>query len=416
MWADNIGEPILIMKRTILTTLLLITPMLLIHAQKKVISQARTYVKSGKELAKAEKMMSDLLADSANRSDEKIWLTLFEAVRKQYEQGNEKMYLKQAYDTASLFNTAAKMFSILESFDSIEATPDAKGKVKIKYRERHASYLNTYRPNLYNGGTFFLRKQDFPKAYQFYDAYIDCARQPLFTDYQYASRDSLLPQASYWAMYAAYKQQDVESMMKHREMAERDTLHIDFVTQYLAECSLWTGDTVSYAAMLERGFLHTPTHPFFFPRLMDYYTSIGRADSAMVTVDRMLEVDSLNQLSLFAKSTLLLNLGDNDGCIDITRRLIALNDSMPDAYCNMGLAYFNKAVAAETGGKSSRRLRSQVRELYKESLPYMEKFRQLAPEQQSKWVPVLYTIYLNLNMGPQFGEIDRLRSAMGKEK
>jgi len=129
----------------------------------------------------------------------------------------------------------------------------------------------------------------------------------------------------------------------------------------------------------------------------------------------MLQADSLNQLSLFAKSTLLLNKGDNDGCIDITRRLLALNDSMPDAYCNMGLAYFNKAVAADASGKPSRKLRRQVRELYRQSLPYMERFRQLAPEQKSKWVPVLYTIYLNLNMGQQFGEIDRIRSAMEKE-
>ena len=64
---------------------------------------------------------------------------------------------------------------------------------------------------------------------------------------------------------------------------------------------------------------------------------------------------------------------------------------------------------------ASRKLRRQVRELYRQSLPYMERFRQLAPEQKSKWVPVLYTIYLNLNMGQQFGEIDRIRSAMEKE-
>ena len=404
------------MKRLFIIFTIIVCLPLLACAQKKVIAQARTYVKSGKELAKAEKMMSELLADSANRGNEKIWLTLFEAVRKQYEQGNEKLYLKQSYDTATLFNTAAKMFTVLEAFDSIEATPDQKGRVKIKYRPRHAAYLNTYRPNLYNGGTFFLRRQDYAKAYQLYDAYIDCARQPLFTDYRYAATDSMMPQAAYWALYAAYKQHDAGRMMLHRSMAERDSLHIDFVTQYVAEASLWTGDTATYAAMLERGFLHTPTHPFFFPRLMDYYTSIGRADSAMVTVDRMLQADSLNQLSLFAKSTLLLNKGDNDGCIDICRRLLALNDSMPDAYCNMGLAYFNKAVATDASGKPSRKLRRQVRELYSQSLPYMEKFRQLAPEQKSKWVPVLYTIYLNLNMGQQFGEIDRIRSAMEKEK
>ncbi len=404
------------MKRLLIVFTITLCFPLLSHAQKKVISQARTYVKSGRDLDKAEKMMSDLLNDSANRSNEIIWLTLFEAVRKQYEQGNEKLYLKQTYDTAALFNTAAKMFTILEAFDSVEATPNQKGKVKIKYRSRHASYLNTYRRNLYSAGTFFLRRQNFSKAWQFYDTYIDCARQPLFSDYQYALNDTLMPQAAYWAMYAAYKQKDVPKVFKYQEMAERDTLHIDYITQYLAEASMWRNDTLTYAAMLERGFQHTPTHTFFFPRLMDYYNCISQTDSAMTVVDRMLEVDSLNQMALFAKGTLLLNQGDNDGCIDITQRLLALNDTMPDAYCNMGLAYFNKAVAADGGGRpsrqSSRKLRNEVRELYRKSLPYMERYRELAPDQKSKWVPVLYTLYLNLNMGPQFDDIDRIRQEM----
>ena len=38
----------------------------------------------------------------------------------------------------------------------------------------------------------------------------------------------------------------------------------------------------------------------------------------------------------------------------------------------------------------------------------MERYRQLAPDQQRKWGPVLYRIYLNLNMGRQFDEIDQL--------
>jgi hypothetical protein len=39
----------------------------------------------------------------------------------------------------------------------------------------------------------------------------------------------------------------------------------------------------------------------------------------------------------------------------------------------------------------------------------MERYRQMAPEQKAKWLPALYTIYLNLNMGKEFEEIDRLR-------
>ena len=71
-------------------------------AQKKELSQARSYIKSGKDLEKAEKLMTDLLKqDSANQTNERIYLTWFEAVTKQYEAANEKLYLKQKYDTVS---------------------------------------------------------------------------------------------------------------------------------------------------------------------------------------------------------------------------------------------------------------------------------------------------------------------------
>ncbi len=38
----------------------------------------------------------------------------------------------------------------------------------------------------------------------------------------------------------------------------------------------------------------------------------------------------------------------------------------------------------------------------------MERYRVLAPKEKDKWAPVLYRIYLNLNLGKQFDEIDHL--------
>ena len=48
------------------------------------------------------------------------------------------------------------------------------------------------------------------------------------------------------------------------------------------------------------------------------------------------------------------------------------------------------------------------REIKEINAEYMERYRQLAPRQQDKWAPALYKIYLNLNMGKQFDEIDKL--------
>lgn len=79
-------------------------------AQRKEIAQAKDNVKAGKKLAEAEASMRHLLADSANRNNDKIWLVLFDAVRKQYEALNEQMYLKQTTDTASLFDVTYRLF------------------------------------------------------------------------------------------------------------------------------------------------------------------------------------------------------------------------------------------------------------------------------------------------------------------
>ena len=38
----------------------------------------------------------------------------------------------------------------------------------------------------------------------------------------------------------------------------------------------------------------------------------------------------------------------------------------------------------------------------------MERYRELRPDEKEKWAAALYNIYLNLNMGKEFLEIDRL--------
>lgn len=382
------------------------------NAQKKAIAQARTYIKSGKDLEKAEKLMNDLLRDSANRDNQKIWLALGDAVRMQYEKGNEKLYLKQKYDTTALFNNAKKLFLIYESFDSIDALPDKKGKVQLKYRDKHAQILNAMRPNLYNGASFYLRKLDYKNAWDYYDIYLQCAEQPLFTGYNYAENDTLMKTAAYRALFCAHRMQDMDKTYKYLEMAEKDSSLLDNIWRYLAETQIYNADTTAYVATLKKGFGKYPAHPFFFPRLVDYYNMKQMPDSADLFVSNALATDSTNTLFLFAKSTILLNAQKYEECIDVTQKLMVLNDSMPEAYCNMGLAYFNQALMLDATGKRTRKKRQAVNQLYEKSLPYLEKYREMEPQQQSKWVPALYTIYLNLNMGKQFEEIDRIRENM----
>ena len=376
-----------------------------INAQKKEISQAQTYIKSGKDFDKAEQLMQTLLQKQDNRNNMKIYITLFESVRKQYEQNNENLFLRQKADTASLFTNCYKMFCIVESMDTLDAKPDKKGRVSPKYRKRNAEYLDPYRLNLFYGGAYYIRHQQYRTAFDFFKKYIDCATSPFFTGYNYLEKDKHIPEAAYWTTFCGYKMNDADRTLQYKNLALKDSTVLSFTLQYMAEAYLMKKDTTNYLSTLKVGFGFNPQFQFFFPRLIDYYTTTNQLDSAMAITDKALAVNDSNIVFRFAKSSILLNEGKYKESIDLSDSIIAKDDSLADAYFNAGTAYLNMALTLE---ESSRPRKKDINNAYKKARTYIERYRLLAPDEKDKWAPALYRIYLKLNMGKQFDEIDKL--------
>ena len=377
-------------------------------AQKKEIQTAKDQVKAGKNLDQAAASMKKLLADSANRTNRKIWTIYFDAVRKQYEQGNEKLYLKQKYDTAQLFNYTRQLFEVAFQYDSVETAPDKKGRRDFEFRKGHSDYLAHIRSNLYNGGIWFLNKKKYPDAYKFFDCYIECASQPMFKQYNYGVKDKHLPTAAYYAVYSGYKMKDPKATLHHSYEALKDTVHYNYMLQYLAETYMLEKDTVRYVASLNEGFKRVPTFPYFFPRLVEYYVVRNQLDSAMTVVNEALTVVPDSDVYLAAKSNLLLEQGKLQECIEVSKKVIEVNQKLGDPYYNAGICYFNLAVEQDKNSHNSRKVKEQVEANYKKALPYLVKYREMEPKEQGKWAFPLYTIYLNLNMGKEFDEIDKV--------
>ena len=377
-------------------------------AQKKEIQTAKDQVKAGKNLDQAAASMKKLLADSVNRTNRKIWTIYFDAVRKQYEQGNEKLYLKQKYDTAQLFNYTRQLFEVAFQYDSVETAPDKKGRRDFEFRKGHSEYLAHIRSNLYNGGIWFLNKKKYPDAYKFFDCYIECASQPMFKQHNYGEKDKHLPTAAYYAVYSGYKMKDPKATLHHSYEALKDTVHYNYMLQYLAETYMLEKDTARYVASLKEGFKRVPTFPYFFPRLVEHYVERNQLDSAMTVVNEALTVVPDSDVYLAAKSNLLLEQGKLQECIEVSKKVIEVNQKLADPYYNAGICYFNLAVEQDKNSHNSRKVKEQVEENYKKALPYLVKYRELEPKEQGKWAFPLYTIYLNLNMGKEFDEIDKV--------
>jgi len=369
-------------------------------AQRKQIGEARTYLKSGKNFDKAEKLMTNLLKDSANRENKRIYEIWFQSVQKQYDQANEKFYMKKQQDTTQFFSIVRRLFTISFRLDSLDARPDKKGKVDPELRKDLARDMMGYRNNLFNGGAFFVRKGDFKKAYDYFETYINCRRQPLFTDYDF-SEEPRMSEAAYWATYSGYRMEEPIMTLRYRDLAQNDTAKRSWTLQYVAESWKALKDDSMYVATLWKGFNDYPLSNYFFPRLMDSYQN--QPEEALKVADQALEVDSVNRLFLFAKSVVLLQLEKFSESLAYSNRVIKRYPDMAEAYYNAGTAYLNIALRMDPV-----RHKKQIKKMYQNAMPYMEKYRALTPGGEQKWAPALYRIYFNLNMGKQFDEIDKI--------
>lgn len=373
------------------------------YAQRKQIGDARTILKSGKNIEQAEKLMTDLLKDKANQENTRIYDIWLQAVEKQYLALNEKMYIKEKVDTTKFFDLAKRMFVVAERLDSIDAKPDKNGKSNPEYRKVNAAKMAGYRPNIYYGGAHHLKKSDFKTAFGFFEMYLDCDRQPLFTGYDFMYKDPKMGEVAYWATYCGYRLNDPVLVLRHAATAQRDAQKLEYTLQYMAEAWEKLEDDSMYTATLWQGFKQFTKSNYYFPRLMDYYNTRGNYLMADSVVNEALKTDTLNELYLFAKSTVMLNLKKYGDCLKFSDQLIKLNPNLADIYYNGGIACLNIAQRMD-----SRKYKKQIKKMYEKAKPYMEKYREMAPDEKDKWAPALYRIYFNLNMGKQFDEIDKL--------
>lgn len=393
------------MKR-IVATFILILSFAPIFAQKKEINAAIDNLKANKDLDKVEASMMTLLKDSSNTSNDKIWDLLFESLKKQYQAGNEKLYLKQNYDTASLFNIASRMFTFMTRYDSIEAKPDKRGRVKLKMRKQNSNTLNSLRPNLFNGGIYYIGKQNYSQAYTLFDQYVSAAEMPIFKSYNYSVKDINLPKAAYWAAYCGYKLNDPQKVLHNTYLALKDKEHTESMMQYLAATYMLENDTTRSIETLEEGFSLYPKSEYFFSHLMDYYSKNSNWAKANVMTNKAIKADSTNLRAWIAKSTILINSGEYENSFRISQSILKKDSTLEEAWLNAGLAKYNQGVNMEHDTQDFKLKRQQILQYYKEALPYLEKYRTLCPNNADKWAMPLYSIYLNLNMGKQFDEID----------
>lgn len=348
------------------------------------------------------------------REDPELYHYGFAAYVKKNNALNEQAYLKQNLDTAALFNSVYGAFEFAMRCDTFDSRPDEKGRTDARYRKDHGPALSRLYTNLKNGGLYFIAKGNFPEAYKFFAMYIDAPRLPFF-DKEMEEEDSLrIVRAAYWATVCAYQMKDAGMFFAYHEKALPDTAYRAKEMELAADMYAMKGDAEKRAECLRRGVAEFPTNYYFFSNLLDYYNERDMFGEALALSDSMLAADPRSVISLYGKSIVYLKMKRYDDCIAVSESLLQNDSTYAEVYYNIGASYYAKAaeldnmVRADMDMAEMRGIKRESDKLYRTALPYLEQYREMASGNIDRWGRPLYRIYLTLNMGGKFEEIDRL--------
>lgn len=325
---------------------------------------------------------------------------------------NQKAYLKQPYDTAKFFNKLCDMYRQLRQCDSVDFLPDHRGNVRPSFRQKTQSLRLKHRRNILSGGKFFLAKKNYASAYPFFD---------LYCSYKDESRkkeqiDSLYYNAALWATLSAFLSENYLGTIKHADEAIGyiDSSKAAVLQEYKVRSYAKLDNDSAWIATLKQGVVSYPQHDYFFVLLADWYHAQRNYREERALADKLIARTGGKAIHYYAKSKSYLSEDNFNACITYADSTIALADDFADAYYNKGIAYLNMAVISqEMACKDVKNPqyaidKQKTQELYREARPCMEMVRRLQPDRQERWASPLYRIYLNLNLGKEFVEIERV--------
>ncbi len=403
------------MKRLTLFCLLMTVLSLAVFGEKK-FKPLKEAIKTGRNLDKAMGTVKELEKDSTISKKTELLQYGFLIQSKLYGVENEKLYLKQKYDTLKLFATLYEMFSYANACAALEYTPNEKGVVKVKYSKKNYTQLLSYYPNLQAAGRYYFNKQDYTQTVKYLSAYIAAPQKPLFVKNNFATGSVSLAQAAYILMLAHSHKQEYADVIKHKETAYTDTTLRNAVLEVAADAYEHLNNVAQQEATLLQGLKLYPDNAYFYTNLTDLYWATDKNEEALRLTDSLVALYPSQHLFSFGKSVCLFKLKRYEECIALSQELLAKDSTVAELYFNVGACYVNLAQSIEEPDRQTprdkRTLLNKRMQYYHQALPYMEAFRRKSPEEQSRWAPLLYRIYLNLNMGKEFEQIDKLLKQM----
>ena len=408
------------MKRVLLTVALCVAASAS-FAQKKVVNEAQSIAKgSNADFGEARTLIKGALENPETKDDAKTWYVAGFIEDQQFNAERAKQILGQQPNEPVMYEALYGILPYFQKAYELDQLPNEKGKVKPKYTKDIKSILSANHVYLFNGGAYYFDKQEYKKAYDFFNQYVEISELPMFAGTQTAEKDSTFMTVQFYAAAAASLAKDSRLAIAALERAKNTPYRQYDVYQYL--CYEYgeartAQDSVMLEKTFEEGMQVFPDSAFFLNNLINTYIYSNRNEKALEMLNVAIQKNP-NDANLYNVMGRVYETGLKDYANAEKNFQIALekDPNLTDALSNIGGIYYNQGVnkLSEANmindSKKYQEELSMAKDLFKKALPYYKKAHEAEPEKMDNMI-ALRGIYYNLNMGP---ELEAIEAEMNK--
>ncbi|WP_293740023.1 lipopolysaccharide assembly protein LapB [uncultured Parabacteroides sp.] len=408
------------MKRVLLTVALCVAASAS-FAQKKAVNEAQSIAKgSNADFGEARTLIKGALENPETKDDAKTWYVAGFIEDQQFNAERAKQILGQLPNEPVMYEALYGILPYFQKAYELDQLPNEKGKVKPKYTKDIKSILGANHVYLFNGGAYYFDKQEYKKAYDFFNQYVEISELPMFEGTQTAEKDSTFMTVQFYAAAAASLAKDSKLAIAALERAKKTPYRQNDVYQYL--CYEYgeartPEDSLMLEKTLEEGLQVFPDSSFYLNNLINIYIYSNRNEKALELLNIAIQ-KSPNDANLYNVMGRVYETGlkDNVNAEKYFKIALEKDPDLTDALSNIGRIYYNQGVNKLSEANminDSKKYQEELghaKELFKQALPYYKKAHEAEPEKMDNMI-ALRGIYYNLNMGP---ELEAIEAEMNK--
>ena len=399
---------------------------------KKATKEAQKIVKEAREemenpdvpdKRRAKKLIDDAMKNPLIQDWDQTWYQAAVIYEHFFNQESIKSYQQGVvYDTVGMYNLLDQWFTYALKADSLEQIPNAKGKTSDEARKYLMPGVHRSLTTYINAVIFYFNhRHDNAAAFNMFDKYFQVAQNPalasLMEDDEVWKNQRF--NFAYFPALAAYMNEDWENTLKYAEIAQNDEEYGEDATEFICESYGALGDSVKWLQSLKDGLIKYPTKDYYYSKLLNYYNQRNDMNAMEAFVKEMIEVDPEKAYNYYVLGFIAQQNKEYDKAIEQYSLAIEKDETLGDAYNNLGLCIMNKAFdRLESASKLDYRsaayknAEKEQQAIMREAIPYFTKLREIEPTSVKKWGIPLQQIYYNLKMTKELDEVnDRLKEA-----